>query len=158
VWTVGNFGAIYRWNGVAWTQVTTGLPFMGNQFGVWGSNPNDVWIAGGFGTILHWNGLSWSSPPTRTLADPMRSLLGALPNVIWAVGASGALLRWNGSAWSGGSGSATTGALTSVWGNGPNDVWAVGCQTAGCADADTNGVILHWDGSQMTRVTCQSLG
>jgi hypothetical protein len=47
VWAVGSGGAIFHYNGLAWSfidpPVSTDEPEL---FGVWGSGPNDVWAVG----------------------------------------------------------------------------------------------------------------
>src|SRR5437660_12571588 len=90
-----------RWNGSAWTIVSTPSPGTGNDFlneGVAFAS-NDVWVIGdqnnsgneGNGTSLaeHWDGSAWSAVPT---ADPgaggdiLRGVGGASPTDVWAVG------------------------------------------------------------------------
>jgi hypothetical protein len=162
-WAVGyhsgaaftNVGAqvlIDRWNGTAWSQVTTPAT-PGNTallLGVSASSASDAWAVGRTqvnkssfeGLALHWNGTAWSvSPGFPAALSPFGGASAAgvadiSPGDAYAIGNSaatavGTLAHWNGTAWSPVSlplpahaNSNTT--LDTISATGPGDVWIVG--------------------------------
>lgn len=72
-------GAVYVWNGKAWTESATGATHGINA--VHGSGPKDVWAVGERGTILHYDGRTWARIPYPGDDDPSDGLTAvrALP-------------------------------------------------------------------------------
>ena len=154
-WAVGSVSSygstILRWNGSAWSKMTSPDGGEGDYAHVWGTGPDDVWLVGGAqldttqpgddpsGYVSHWNGSSWSPPYVVTPYDtPLFGVSGSGPGQAQAVGSAGAVQSWNGSAWS--PGDALPGDYRSIWASGPKDAWAVGL----------GGVMAHWDGAVWT--------
>jgi Tfp pilus assembly protein PilX len=146
---------ILRWNGTAWSALTTATTPSIPAAAATNQNLNDVktldtngtgkanlgFAVGAAGFILQYNGTSWvkvTSPTTQALnAVYMISTTEA-----WAVGAAGVILKWNGTSWSSFT-SPTTTALNSIKmidsnGNGTADV--------GCAVGNT-GVVAIYNGT-----------
>jgi hypothetical protein len=94
-WAVGNEGLIMRWNGIAWSIVSS--PTTANLLAVSMISPNDGWAVGS-GVILRWNGSNWVS-----VTSPVNTTLFGLDMVSdadgWAAGVGGAIARWNGTNW-----------------------------------------------------------
>jgi len=85
-WAVGSEGAIIRWDGTSWNNVTS--PAMKHLFSVNMVNSTDGWAVGSDGCIIHWDGASWSNATSPTGAwlldvDMVSSTDG------WIVGADG---------------------------------------------------------------------
>jgi Tfp pilus assembly protein PilX len=144
---VGDNGTILRYNGSAWTTVSS--PTTRNLMGVFVVSANEAWAVGVGGTIIKWNGSTWSTvtSPTSTQLNSITMLdsnLSGTANAGWAVGNSGVAVRYNGSSWS----SNNTGASSNLFGVAMfftptgQDVWAVG----------GGGNIRHYDGSAWTSV------
>jgi hypothetical protein len=109
----GNYNYnILRWNGTAWTQLTTATTPSIPAATTTNSNLNGVHVIGtngnstgnfGFavgdgGFILQFNGTTWTkitSPTTQNL----EAVLVVSATEAWAVGAAGVILKWNGTAW-----------------------------------------------------------
>lgn len=139
-WAVGEDGAIYRWNGSAWTKVEA--PTGEDLRDVCVVNASDAWIVGEFGTILHWNGAVWSSVPCPGGYHDLQAVAFAGPSKGWAVGEGGTILRWDGATWSV-LYAPVVSRLDSICmtpGTGGRDGWAVG----------NNRTILHWNGVDWT--------
>jgi hypothetical protein len=67
-------GAIYHWDGVAWTEMATGVA--SQLVELHGSAPDDVFCVGHDAVILHYAGSAWTRvPPTEGL-DPWAVLTG----------------------------------------------------------------------------------
>jgi hypothetical protein len=89
VWTVGFSGNVARWNGQAWTELTSGTP--NSLFGVWAVSATDAWMVGLSGP-RRWNGTSWSAVPAPMFGT-LNAVHGAGTNA-WAVGEMGRVYRW----------------------------------------------------------------
>jgi hypothetical protein len=131
VWAVGlgdesgtdlRGAAVFRWNGVTWTQFRSGLT--GSLLDIWGSAADDIWTVGEDGFLAHWDGQAWSSRPSRVTGN-LWSVWGFGANDVWAVGDGGVILHWDGVTWSSVP-SPTSATLRGVWGAAPDDVWVVG--------------------------------
>jgi hypothetical protein len=146
--------------------------------GISAISPNDIWAVGqqlsGAGEessstlTMHWDGQEWSVVPSPNGSDAaaaknhLYSVSTATGGDVWAVGAyseDGALfntlaMRWDGVAWQ-----LSSPPNPGQFGNILNDVavlsadnvWAVGNYLAH-EYQDGHMLILHWDGSQWTRV------
>jgi uncharacterized repeat protein (TIGR01451 family) len=138
VFAVGMRGTILRYDGAAWSPMTSGTSLA--LYGVWGSSPTDV-FAVGQGGILHYDGAAWS-PMTSGTSIGFVGVWGSSPTDIFAVTEGGTIRHYDGAAW----GPMTTGTdawLFSVWGSSPTDVFAVG----------QDGTILHYDGAAWSPMT-----
>ncbi len=137
VWAVGDYGALERYDGVRWTQVSATGPFA-HTF-VMGVRASTLWTGGGQGFLALGDG--------NTLS-PMTEVTAAIASVrsVWAFGASDAwaatddgLLRKDGASWV--SVPATAGQrYDDVWGSGPGDVWLM----------KRGGALKHWNGATLT--------
>lgn len=123
VFAVGDSGVVLRYNGTAWTRMTTGTAAQLND--VWGSGPSDVYAATETGRLLRFNGTSWSFVAGVQAAGALRSVWGSAANNVYAVGDGGAMYRYNGSTWSRVR-LPTRDVLYAVWGSGASNVYAAG--------------------------------
>lgn len=105
---------------------------------VWAAADTDVWAVGGT-TRLHFDGERWTAASPSPV--PVHAVWGSGPQDVWFVGDQGTVLRFDGAGTQALS-SGTTATLTAVSGSGPDDVWIGG-----------DGVILRYDGSEMTTLT-----
>ncbi len=91
VWVCGLGGVVLRWDGSAWTSMSTGVTEP--LFTVSGSGPDDVWAVGGAGNgvALRWDGATW----TDHAPDFTETLQGvdARGEGVEVVGWSGKVLR-----------------------------------------------------------------
>jgi hypothetical protein len=134
IFAVGYAGAIFHYDGVAWTRVANS----GTQdlYGVWGSAANDVYVVGDSGTILHYDGTSWSTITSGT-DEQLTAIWGTGSSDVFVLGYNGTVLHFDGETWS----STDLGVSTwvaAIWGSGPNDVFVVG----------GIGTILHYNGTE----------
>lgn len=137
VWAVGYKRLIMKWDGVAWSNVSSGTE---NLYGIWGINANNIWAVGANGLILKWNGSNWTQQASGT-TQVLFGIWGTDASNIWVVGDQGTILNWNGSSWA----SKATGRtqfLHGIWGSSYDAVWAVG----------EDGLILRWNGSNWLSV------
>ncbi len=132
VYAASGSSQMWRWNGSAWSSVTTGVS--GSYLTLWGSSATDVFAVGYSGTIAHWDGSAWSAMASGT-SQPLNAVWGASPRDVFAVGNSGAIVHYDGNSW-GPMASGTTQPLYGVWGTSRSDVYAVGYA----------GALLHYDG------------
>ena len=70
IFTVGELGGIFNYDGVNWSSVAN--PVNGNTSitlrDIWGSAGDDIFAVGDAGTVLHYNGTKWSLMTTNTSA------------------------------------------------------------------------------------------
>jgi hypothetical protein len=148
VWAVGGEpdpitgagkGAVYRFDGSAWSRV-----YLGDQYfmAVSGSGRDDVWIARGTLQLLHWDGSSFASKPAPTeFSQSVTTLWVGGPDDAWAMGAGA--WHWDGTHWTSYSSSLFPTQFTwSTWGSGGKDVWAVG----NSGYESISGTAWHWNG------------
>ena len=144
----GGGGALVRWNGSTWNEVT--VPgSTGSFLSVGGSSPTNVWVMGvtsdGASAAWHWNGTSFTS---TSIGDSFFTsdvaVLGQ--KNAWAVGnggsddgAEGKALHWNGKTWKS---VITPMAARRIGAVSANDVWAVG--------GNDQPTAMHWDGTAWT--------
>ncbi len=178
---------IMHWDGNAWTRVPSpdatvsgGPPRSSFLWSVKAISANNVWAVGeylvgndSFTLIEHWNGTNWSIVPSPNGATGDGRLFGigaSSATDIWAVGehnitdfngyGSSLALRWNGTQWSvvptPTSGIQNdTSRLSAVTALSATDAWAVG--TAINATSGLSTFIVHWNGTQWTRVASPSV-
>jgi trimeric autotransporter adhesin len=89
---VGTNGVIARWNGTAWTPMTSGTTRTLRS--VWMEDANTAYAVGDNGTALRWNGTTWSALNTASTTQ-LNGVWGSGLRVIM-VGNSGEVLRYNG--------------------------------------------------------------
>lgn len=80
---VGSQGAIYRYDGVAWTPMNSGTG--ANLNGVWAVSASEAYAVGDGGVVLQWNGSVWSSMQSGTTAS-LQSISGIAGSYGVAVG------------------------------------------------------------------------
>ncbi len=176
VFGLGPFGEILRWDGSSWTTIyTSGATLMG----IWGSSRHDVFAVGASSTLLHYNGSGWSGQTSPTTSS-WQDVHGTSPDNVFAVGTNGQIARYGGTSWST-MATPTADALYAVWAAAPDDVWIGGngiyhYTTSGWSPAtlpagtgsisaiwgasatrvfatDTDGAVLHFDGTHWTSVS-----
>jgi hypothetical protein len=138
----------------SWSAVTTEL--QGAALAVWGASDRDVYIGGGGvgaastpGAVLHFDGADWRRLPLER-DETVWWLWGASEGTdVWAVGERGLVARWDGTEFAMIE-SGTQATLFGVWGTSSDDVWIVGGKP-GAGRTDDNDVVLHWDGSELSR-------
>jgi hypothetical protein len=138
VWTVGDNGNLFSYNGSTWTN-----RYQGNYtfWSVAVRSPTDVLLSGDSGTIMRWNGSQFTmeSAPNETLT----AIAKVSSTESWIVGSNGvALHSMTPGTWTTVSTPVTSGTLYGVYAAAPNDIWAVGA----------GGVIIHYDGTAWSQV------
>jgi len=132
VWAA-SAGALYKWDGSAWTARVRGELFSG----VWGTAPDDFWIIGatspsGIVWVRHGDGSTFTS-----VSDVKFSMSydidGSARDDVWILGRFGSSYHFDGRSWQ--SFPVPVGATRAVSVHGPRDAWAVGAH-----------VMAHWDG------------
>ncbi|HZC52019.1 MAG TPA: hypothetical protein VE441_05940 [Mycobacterium sp.] len=164
---------ITHWNGEAWARMSrphigSGCDFTSWLSAVGGTSGRDVWAVGHSGDcnskslILHWNGTRW-----RHLTSPyghyciygactLRAVSADRVDDAWAVG--GALVaHWNGRSWQRAPlpeprRDTNLFFLTGVTALSPRNVWAVGRVYVQRRPNVLHDLILHWNGTQWSRV------
>ena len=143
----GTSGAVLRWNGSKWNEVT--IPGgTGSLQVVGGSSPSNVWVFGfttqGASAAWHWNGKAWTSVVTGYRASGV-AVLSA--NDALAVGGDesgkGTGLHWDGKTWRTVPMPLTAYRISAV---SKNDAWAVGENT------NNQPYTAHWNGTKWTAV------
>jgi hypothetical protein len=81
---VGMNGSIYRYDGVTWTAMNSGITGV-HLNGVWAVSANEAYAVGDAGTILWWNGSVWSPMQSGTTAS-LQSISGVAGSYAVAVG------------------------------------------------------------------------
>ncbi len=154
VWAVGGDKrdgtgpTVLHYDGTAWEPMETGEP-QGNLWWVFGFENGPVFMGGDGGMILR-----YESGVFTTMQTPSRAAVygiwGASPDDVWAVGnttATSGAFAWRlaGDAWVDEPALpaeiVSTSAMWKVHGCAADDVYLVG----------TDGIALHWDGTDMTQ-------
>jgi len=167
-WAVGSSAGaaappiILRWNGVSWVvKSPPGVALGATLTDAHALSATEAWAVGSIpgvsAPILKWDGTIWTSVPSGTPAGTVLTDLHMLSSTDgWTVGCSAigcglgtaVILRWNGLAWSSVTPPAGIAGLLDVYMLSPTDGWAVGTAFT----ADTQGTLIHWDGTQWRRV------
>lgn len=140
----GASGAILRWNGSDWAEVT--IPGSTGSFNhVGGSSENDVWVTGvaadGANESWHWDGTAWTAVSLGAYDAADVAVIG--PANVWAVGNAdegsdvGEARHWDGTSWKT---VAMPFVARKVGAVAANDVWAVG-------ENGDQPLAAHWDGT-----------
>lgn len=107
-----NTGGVYRYDGIAWTRVST-VP----AAKVWAGGTHAWAAAQGGGSLAHFNGASWTTvPAAATGLDLVYAVWGTGPTDVYVggqLGTSGAVSHFNGTSWT---------ALPAI---GPGGIYAV---------------------------------
>ena len=141
VWAVGEAGKILKWNGSAWTAVTSNTDAVLND--VWTLSAQEAWAVGDGGVILRYLNGQWGEV-TSGVATDLNGIWAFATDMAIAVGDEGVIRHWDGSGWT----ERTSGVaenLYAVWGTGADNAWAVGR-----APSEGNGVLLYWNGTNWT--------
>jgi len=95
VFAVGDAGTILRYDGSAWSPMSSGTPRV--LLGVWGTG-NTVFAVGDAGTVLRYNGTTWTSIGPGPV-DDLLAVWGSSERDVYVTGSSGIILRYDGSTW-----------------------------------------------------------
>jgi trimeric autotransporter adhesin len=140
---VGEFGFVYRWNGSAWTRLTT--PTQETLNAVWALNGNEAFVGGDNGTMLRWNGTSFTAM-TFPSGGNVFSLWGSAANNVYASTDRGEVLRWNGTSWT-----VVTTASSSLW-------TVYGANASSVVVGGENGTVLRFNGTAWSSVSSPGNG
>ena len=176
---------ILHWNGTAWSQSKSpqSSAACNDLKGVSALSATNAWAVGVscifavnhcHTLIAHWNGTAWSKTASPNPGTELRGLSGVSadsPTDAWAAGSyctttsclagqDTLLLHWNGTAWSKvpSPNPGPDSFLVAVSTVTPSDAWATGevCTTSDCAESDT--LLLHWNGTAWSRVPTPNPG
>lgn len=117
---------------------------------VWAPTPDEVFVVGGRperGAIMRELDGSWAPLPVPDGVGLVNWGFGFGDGEVVFVANGGTALRWDGASFTVQE-TPTTEDLWGVWGASPDDLWAVG----GSGFAESEAVIVHWDGSAWTQV------
>lgn len=116
IYAVGASGTIVKWNGNAWSPMTSGVTTTLRAVSAPRDNPSTVFVGGDNGLLLLWNGTTWgrfgASPPSFQI-----NAVGAnkLASSLYIAGSGGTYLLWDGgSKWNSPFGYANTKALSGI--------------------------------------------
>ena len=142
VYSGGSYGAVLRYNGLAWTTLSKDeLHF---AYGIWGFSDSDIFVTGRNATsgrlIKHYDGKTWSVMLKDSSGGIFRGVWGHAPDNVYTVGYPGAsdrqtIFHYNGISWT--VDNENDYYLNDIWGSSPTDVYAVGY----------DGIILNFNGS-----------
>src|SRR5215472_533864 len=179
---------IVRWNGTAWSRVTSPNPGGDGRSlsGVSADSASDAWAAGSYCTtaavpctgpdtlLLHWNGATWSkvpSPNPGPAGNVLDGVTAVSPTDAWAVGSycttnscavqDSLLLHWNGTHWSkvaSPNPGPISNGLSGVTAVSPTNVWMAGSYCAPKCEGHVRTLILHWNGTALTTVSSPDPG
>jgi hypothetical protein len=131
VWTGGNLGTVWRWDGDTWQA----MPTAGGSVSVLSmAAAGDGWalVKDTYSArIYQWDGSSWS---LHSHTAPAHDIQYLSTTDGWVTGNSGSIQRWDGIRW--GSMPPAHRRLTDVAMTGPAEAWGVG----------SYGAIAYWDG------------
>ncbi|HYP39346.1 MAG TPA: S-layer homology domain-containing protein, partial [Chloroflexia bacterium] len=164
--TDGDFIAIFRWNGTAWTvayrQNISAPSFLTDIEAV---SANDIWAASS-GLLLHWNGSQWSavSGPAGGVPYGYPSVAARAANDVWVIYSStddppgpDRAIHWDGATWSSMTiSNVTNPRLNDVVAISPTEVWAVGSINPE-GEFVAQPLTMRWDGSSWQIIPTPSL-
>lgn len=137
-WPNGYKGCVYHYDGVAWSEITIGLPELRS---VWGTSSTDIYVGGYNGTLMHFDGSNWVAISGFT--DDFFGIWGFSGNDVFACGYWGDVLHFDGAGWSE---IAHLMPLYALWGASGSDLFG-----AGTDGTSSYGFIHHYDGNVWTR-------
>jgi hypothetical protein len=162
-WAVGWGNTFIRWNGSSWNTAAgpTGDFLNADFLAVAMVTATDGWATNAIeentnqGKIYRWNGTTWSAAtPLNAFQEALAVVPGSNGQDIWSAGWWGTILQWNGSAWS----QKNVTNLLMLYGVDAltaSDAWAVGGMHG---QAETTGVLLHWNGANWVNVASPATG
>lgn len=146
VWTVGEAGNVWHYDGVSWTQ-HSGSGRWGTQtlIGISAVATNDVWLNGGGGHVWHYNGSTWTQHSGTGKWNTSNSgyIYARAANDVWLAGGNGNVWHYDGTTW-------TEHLAAGKWGaiqilrfdsTAANNVWLVG----------DSGNVWQYDGTDWTQ-------
>ena len=153
-WAVGSEGTFIHWDGSDWSVVAGPT---GDFYAVAMVSENDGWATNHIeynqGRIYHWDGTTWDEASGDVaFQDSLAVVPGSNGTDIWSVGWWGQIYRWDGSNWSF-SDSTNLLMLSGVDALTASDAWAVGG-----ISGETEGTLLHWDGTEWVNVPPPATG
>lgn len=95
-WAVGEGGRIFKFDGLAWTEVTS--PATANLRRIQILAADNIWAVGDAGTVLHYEGAAWT-PVTFPAAVNLYDLHFLSGSDGWVVGDEASAYHWNGTSW-----------------------------------------------------------
>jgi len=160
---------VFRWNGSAWSRLTTKL---GNGSGLTGvaiTAANTAWAIGTptamiTGALAKWNGSAWSwvTDPVAGPYHPLYGIAAGPGGTAFVVGTNNnrpgppISARWNGTAWQPVTVSAPSGSGLNAVAFAPGgSAWAAGVARSGSRVAT---LIMRWNGGAWTRVSSPGTG
>ncbi|HKG91138.1 MAG TPA: hypothetical protein VKA84_04580 [Gemmatimonadaceae bacterium] len=90
IFAVGSGGAIWRYDGSAWTLMPSGTT--NNLTAVWGTSASDVYAVGDRGAIVHFDGTRWTREESGTDAN-LTGVAGTSASDVYTIGANSTVLR-----------------------------------------------------------------
>lgn len=122
LWAVGSGGAIYHYDGGAWTPSDSGV--QNDLHGIWGSGPDDLWIVGTH-VILRGDGKTWRRVEAPATPEEGSDVWGSDRDNVLVGLRNGNVLIWNGVNWSIKSTGLTQGVYD-IDGTDRNNIWLLG--------------------------------
>jgi hypothetical protein len=164
--TDGDFIAIFRWNGTAWSvayrQNISAPSFKTDIDAV---SANDIWAASS-GLLLHWNGTQWSvvSGPPGGAPYGYPSIAARAANDVWVIYSStddppspDISIHWDGAQWSSMTiSNVTNPRLNDVVAVSPTEVWAAGSINPE-GEFVAQPLTMRWDGASWQVVPTPSI-
>lgn len=147
VLAVGDSGRILRYQGNAWSSMTTVPEYPIRD--IWSDGPDSLCAVGDGGLVIQYDGTSWKPMASATNQD-LRAVCGWGNGHYLAAGAGGTVQYYNGATWSL-LDSGTTNNLNDVWCNAPDSAFVVGangtirnCSNGGTCPAEfTDGTAVE---------------
>ena len=122
IYVAGEAGAIFHFDGTAWSAMDSGTTQWLN--GIWSGSPSFAVAVGENGAIVRFDGSGWSAMDSGT-GQTLNGVCGFSATDLYAVGGGSLILHYDGSGWSGVD--AGTGAdLHDILCTGAGDIIAVG--------------------------------
>jgi hypothetical protein len=155
---------VFRWNGSAWSRLTTKLGNGVGLFGVAVTGASTAWAIGSpiamiTGALAKWNGSAWSwvTDPVAGNYHPLYGIAAGPGGTAFMVGTNNnrpgppISARWNGSAWKPVTVSAPNGSGLNAVAFAPGgSAWAAGVARSG---SSTQTLVMRWNGNAWTRVS-----
>lgn len=92
VFTVGEQGVSYRYDGNTWQRLQTGISSTLRAVG--GGSPDDVYAVGEYGAIIHYDGDAWTEMDSGTTRN-LYGVWGGTEGGVFAVGENGLILYYH---------------------------------------------------------------
>ncbi len=137
----------------SWNRQTVNT--VGTITSIHGTDDSNLFAVSMSGWVGQLDGEHWTNH--QLTGDPMlRGVFTLAPDDVWAVGTFGALWHFDGSDWTLFTEAASL-HLTGIWGTSPTNLYACGFWPGDFLNGyNSEGVILHWDGTVWTEVVWQA--